>query len=189
MTDKKTMWDSAARAGLVLGCVSIAYMVVSGLLTKYCTQGVAVLLGNITSFVIWGVKFYACIALMRYFLMRFSIENAEADRTDLKMYGRLIALLSALIYSGFTLAYFKFIAPDSFSDAILALQDKPMMTSATLSEMESMIPRMPAISFFSNFIWCYLFGSILTYILVGTIMPDNPFADGSGTEDENKTNE
>ena len=45
--------------------------------------------------------------------------------------------------------------------------------------MEQMQGKMPVISFFSNFIWCFLYGSILSSILSSRIGRDiDPFTGG-----------
>ena len=38
--------------------------------------------------------------------------------------------------------------------------------------------KMPVIAFFSNFIYCFLFGTILSAILAPNIVKDDPFAGG-----------
>jgi hypothetical protein len=89
----------------------------------------------------------------------------------------LTALLSALLYSGAYLAYTSFIAPDTFDQALDILRDNPMVDSATMSQMEQMMPKMPTIGFFMNLIWCWLFGTVLAAIFSRNIPPQNPFAD------------
>ena len=89
----------------------------------------------------------------------------------------ITALLSAMLYSAFYLAYVSFIAPDTFSQALDILADNPMMDSNSMSAVEEMIPRMPTISFFGNLIYCWLFGTILSAIFSASIRPQNPFTD------------
>ncbi len=171
---KNSMLEQAGKAGLVLGGVSIAYMLLTMLTGKAAENGPAILLG-LVNILLWVAKFLGCIYLMRFFILRFAANAPEADNSRAFRFGTLTALLSALIYSAFYLAYVSFIAPDTFEEALSALTDNPMLDSNTLTAVEDMIPRMPTISFFVNLIWCWLFGTILAAIFSRNISSKNPF--------------
>lgn len=173
---KNSMLEQAGKAGLVLGGVSIAYMLLTMLTGKAAENGPAILLG-LVNILLWVAKFLGCIYLMRFFILRFAANDPEADNSRAFRFGTLTALLSALIYSAFYLAYVSFIAPDTFEEALSALTDNPMLDSNTLTAVEDMIPRMPTISFFVNLIWCWLFGTILAAIFSRNISSSNPFID------------
>ena len=116
---------------------------------------------------------------MRWFMKRFAGRFEDVTRRDVNRYGNAVALTSALIYSAFVLAWSKFIDPDMFSRAfeIAAEQYSSFMDSNTMDMMEQMKGKMPVIAFFSNFIYCYLFGAILSSILAPGIGKDsNPFS-------------
>ncbi len=177
MTEKKNiMWESAGKAGLVLGGVSIVYLLLTMLLGKVAENGSAILMGLVNG-LLWLAKFIACIYLMRLFMRKFAAAEPEADRNRVFRFGMITALLSAMLYSAFYLAYVSFIAPDTFSQALDILADNPMMDSNSMSAVEEMIPRMPTISFFGNLIYCWLFGTILSAIFSASIRPQNPFTD------------
>ena len=177
MTEKKNiMWESAGKAGLVLGGVSIVYLLLTMLLGKVAENGSAILMGLVNG-LLWLAKFIACIYLMRLFMRKFAAAEPEADRNRVFRFGMITALLSAMLYSAFYLAYVSFIAPDTFSQALDILADNPMMDSNSMSAVEEMIPRMPTISFFGNVIYCWLFGTILSAIFSASIRPQNPFTD------------
>ena len=42
--------------------------------------------------------------------------------------------------------------------------------------MEEMIPKLPTMTFFLNFFWCWLFGTVLSAIFSRNIPSSNPFA-------------
>ena len=172
---KNLLWESAGKAGLVLGGVSIAYMLCSMLTGKVAENGYAFLM-TVVNLLLWLAKFAGCIYLMRWFMLRFSQADPEADNARVFRFGTLTALLSALLYAGGYLAYTTFIAPDSFDQAMETLRDNPMIDANTMSQMEEMIPRMPTFSFFFNLIYCWLFGTVLSAIFSRNIPPQNPFA-------------
>lgn len=176
MNEKNSVWESAGKAGLVLGGVSIAYMFLTMLTGKLAQNGPAFLLG-IVSVLLWIAKFGGCIYLMRFFMLRFSHENPGADNARVFRFGMLTALLSALLYSAFYLAYTSFIAPDMFESALDVMRDNPLMDDSMMAQMEEMMPKMPTYMFFFNLIYCYLFGTILAAIFSRNIPPKNPFVD------------
>ena len=52
-----------------------------------------------------------------------------------------------------------------------------MFDSNTLSVMEETLQNLPAITFVSNLIYCFLYGTILSAILSRSIPQPDPFAD------------
>ena len=172
---KINIWERAGKAGLVLGGVSIAYMLITMLTGKLIQNGSATFLLGLLNILLWIAKFVGCILLMRFFIMRFAMKDPTVDNSRAFRFGTLTALLSALLYSAFYLAYVSFIQPDIFEEALSALTDNPMIDSNTMSAVEEMIPRMPTMSFFFNLIWCWLFGTILAAIFSRNISSKNPF--------------
>ena len=173
---KNIIWESAGKAGLVLGGVSIVYMLCVMLTGKVAENGPVVLM-SVVNVLLWMLKFAACIYLMRFFMLRFSQADQSADNGRVFRFGTLTALLSALLYSAFYMAYVSFIAPDTFSQALEVLQDNPFLDSNSMSAIEEMMPKMPTISFFANLVWCWLFGTVLAAIFSRSIPPQNPFTD------------
>lgn len=173
---KNNIWEQAGKAGLVLGGISIAYMLLTMLTGKVAENGPTVLMG-LVNFLLWAAKLGACIYLMRFFILRFAMRDPSVDSSRAFRFGTLTALLSALLYSAFYLAYVSFIAPDTFEQALSIFEDNPMMDSNSMAAIEEMIPRMPTISFFVNLVWCWLFGTVLSAIFSRNVSSKNPFID------------
>jgi hypothetical protein len=171
------MWEHAGKAGLVLGGVSILYMLITMLTGKAAEAGTAVFLMGMVNILLWIVKLGACIFLMRFFILRFAMKDPSVDNNRAFRFGMLTALLSALLYSAFHLAYVSFIAPDTFESALEAVQDNPMLDANSMAAIEEMMPKMPTISFFVNLIWCWLFGTVLAAIFSRSVSSKNPFID------------
>ena len=178
---RKDFWDGAGKAGLVLGLVSIVYMLIEQLLLQDAAEKLGTAPATLVTFLLWTAKFVGCILLMRWFMRRFANTHDGVTRRDASRYGSAIALTSALIYSAFVLAWSKFIDPEMFTRAFeqAAEQYSVFLDSNTMEMMEQMQGQMPVIAFFSNFIWCFLYGSILSSILSSRIGRDvDPFAGG-----------
>ncbi len=176
MVERHSIWDSAAKAGLVLGGICVLYLALTSL-TGLAISGNAALAAviGIVNVLLWAAKFFGCIFLLRFFMLRWSVRNPDADNSDVFRFGRVTSLLSALVYSGCYLAYVSFINPGIFSEAMELLTGNPMMDSAALEAMENMVPMMPTYAFFGNLIYCWLFGTILSAIYSRNIPPKNPF--------------
>ena len=174
--DSKILWSEASKTGLVLGGVSILYTLISSMMggaESGLVAGVLFALGTL----LWIIKFAACLFLMRFFMLRFSQADPTADNNRVFKFGMLTALLSALLYSAFYLAYTSFIAPDTFDTALEILRDNPYIDSNSMEQVEEMIPRMPTIAFFMNLVYCWLFGTVLAAIYSRNIPSQNPFND------------
>ena len=183
MIEKKTLWNDAGRAGLILGGVCVAYMLCNFLLGKVGGDNkIVMVLASLVSFLLWAVKFGACLFLMRFFMKKFASENPEVTNSETFRFGCAVAVLSALIYSAAYMAYVMFIAPDTFSQAIEVMADNPMITSEMMELMEQIIPKMPTMTFFLNFFYCWMFGNVLSAIYSRNIPSTNPFKNNTTDE-------
>ena len=179
---KKDFWDGAGKAGIVLGAVPILYMLIEQLLMQNAAEKLGAIPSSLIAFLLWLAKFVGCILLMRWFMRRFAGRYPGVTHKDASRYGTAIALTSALIYSAFYLAWAKFIDPEMFSRAIetAAQQYSSMLDSNTMEMMEQMEGSLPVIGFFSNLIYCFLFGTVLSAILSRNIgKDDDPFTSGN----------
>ena len=96
---RKDLWDGAGKAGLVLGLVSSAYVLISMLLTKLSGSTGMALVSTLLSFRLWALKFGGCIYLMKLFMTRFAAAHPGCDNSDTFRFGMVTAFLSALIFS------------------------------------------------------------------------------------------
>jgi len=173
---RKDLWDGAGKAGLVLGLVSIAYVVLTQLLSKLNGSVGMNFLVILVSFLLWIAKFGGCIYLMKFFMKRFADAHPGVDNSDTFRFGMVTALLSALIFSAFDMAYLTWISPDALSESMDAVKEAygSMLTSESLEMMDNI--NLGHVTFFANLIYCFLFGTVLSAILSRNIPSRNPFA-------------
>lgn len=174
--ERNNLWNDAGKAGLVVAAVAIVFFLISALLSRI--DGAKFLISAL-SFLLWAGKVALCIWLMIKFLRRFAEENGK-DRSRTFRFGMMIALLSALVYAGFYLAYVTLIDPNMFADSFdkLAQAYSGFMTSEQIDQMMNMESSLPTITFFVNLIWCWLFGTIVSAIASSNICgQSNPFED------------
>lgn len=175
-SSKRSFWDEAGKAGFVLGIISCAYMFLSQLLTKEGTDSTMVaLLISLANILLWAAKFGGCIYLMKVFMMRYAAGRSEVTHSDTFRFGMAVALLSALIYAAFYYAYITFIAPDAIEQAMAMVKESysSMMTAEAMDAMDQI--NFGTLSFFSNLVYCFLFGTVVSAIFSRSIPSDNPF--------------
>lgn len=173
---QKNMWNGAGKAGLALGGLSSVYL----FLTQFLgTVEMNAILNMLLTLVLWAVKFGGCIWLMTFFMKKFSYENKEADNSMTFRFGMITAFLSALVYAAVSFANVAFISADMFTEQMDMLmgQMAPMLDSNTMSEMNKTMEKLPQITFFSNLIYCSIYGTILSAILSRNIPSRDPFAE------------
>ena len=161
---KHNTWNMAGTAGLVLGAVSTAYMFA----TQYLgTAEISAILVSILTLVFWGLKFGGCIWIMTFFMKRFALQNPDADNKTIFRMGALTALLSALVFAGASLANVTLISADLFNEQYQTLlqQMAPALDSNSMNSIDKVIDKMPYITFFSNLIYCSVYGTVLSSIL------------------------
>ena len=170
---RKDMWNTAAKAGLVLGLVSAAYMYLTQLIA-----GTSGFMMTLLSFLLWAGKFGGCIWLMSFFMKRHAAAHPEVDNKGSFNLGMATALLSALVYSAAAFANVAFISGDAIAEQVnLTMQQMgSMMDSNSIALMETYMEKLPQITFFSNLIYCFVFGTVLSYILSRNIPSRDPFA-------------
>ena len=168
------MWNTAAKAGLVLGLIPTAYMFIT-----MWIAGNPGFLGTVLSMILWIAKFVGCIWVMRFFMKQYAAAHPEIENKDTFNFGMATALLSALVYSAAAFANAAFISGDAIAEQInLSLQQmSSMMDSNSMAMMDSFIQKLPQITFFSNLIYCTAFGTVLSFILSRNIPSRDPFAD------------
>ena len=175
------LWNRAAAAGVALGAVSSAYLFItqylSGLGTSIWISGL--------NLVLWGVKLLLCVWLMMHFMKRLTADYEDADNAATFRFGMITALCSALIFSAVTLANVLVINPDLIHQQIEAALKiyGSSLDSNSLNALDTVESIMPQVMFFSNLVYCFLYGTVLSAILSRSIPPQDPFARRYGGPD------
>ncbi|MBR1405410.1 MAG: DUF4199 domain-containing protein [Bacteroidales bacterium] len=166
------LWNEASRTGLVLGGICILYT----LLTSWMATGSGGLVGGLLfalQTLLWIVKFAACLFLMRFFLLRLCLQYEGVTNQTVFGYGVRIALLSALVYSAYVLADALLMDPQQLESVFdAATGSLPMaMDANTQAVLEQFKQNYPQYMFFGNFIYCFLFGVVLSRLYSRELPP------------------
>ena len=173
-TINQETWHAAGTAGLILGEISSAYLFSGQLIAGNLAP--ATLWQQALSMVLWCIKFSLCIWTMKFFMTKFAQENKITDKKQVFKMGVAAALLSSLVYCGFYLANMLYISAD-FYDQVIGMTIQEMsgsLDSNSKDAIEKLLPMLPQIIFVSNFIYCFLFGTVLSAILSGRAIAQDP---------------
>ena len=169
-----TAWNEAAKAGLLFGAISAAYVGISELLTLI---GSPVLQGFLKT-VFWAGKLGLCIWLMVFLMKKFAGKYSGVTNGDTFRFGARTALLSALIVAAAYTVILIFTPQETLDQTFdtITAQMAGKLDSNSLQMMDSIKENMPLLTFFSQLIYCFTFGLILSLIVSRSIPPRNPFA-------------
>lgn len=161
--NKAEFWNFASLAGLCIGAIPVVH----GLINKTLIGVDNIVVGNLVAIILWTVKFLAGIYLTKFFMDRYRTKVSDASYKTLSRFGMVTGICAALIYSGFNLADMLVISPEFYEEAFnqTYASVSSLLDSNTMSAMEKSMGQLPVITFFSNLIYCSLYG-----VLLGTIL-------------------
>lgn len=178
----KAIVNNASICGFLLGGVSIAYTILVQVLSGI-QPGI---LHSMITMVLWLAKFTGCIYILRFFMKKLTVEYSNVENSHTFRQGLLSALFSALLVSAYSFADLAYIRPDMLGEQIDLIYQmySNMLDSNSMQALENIMPKMPMVSFFSNLIYCFLYGTILSAILSKNIPSRDPFADIKSESDD-----
>ncbi|MGN1232571.1 MAG: DUF4199 domain-containing protein [Candidatus Cryptobacteroides sp.] len=187
--DRRTMWNEGAGYGMILGVVSGVFIFLNMGTAALAENGGAGLkmLAVALNAGLWLVKFLACLWLMRFFMLKFVAGHKGADNRQSFRLGVIVAMTSAVVYSGINLLNICVISPGTVEEAIKTMMDSfssmPGFSDSDMASIERSMGMYPQIAFFSNLIYCFIYGAIVAKIFSTGIPPRDIFA-GEDNEPE-----
>jgi hypothetical protein len=180
-TTKKIFWNYAGTAGLMLGMISSANMFIGQYLS---TLELSKTMITLTGGLLWCAETAGCICLMYFYMKKFALEFPSEERKTVHHLGVTVAFFSALLYSAMTFANIAYFSADYFSSAYQELLQaaSPSLDSNSRALMTRFMENLPQIAFFSNLIYCFIFGTVLSFILSRNIPSRNPFENNTSDE-------
>lgn len=178
---RSNRWNEAARYGLIFGAISAAYLYLGHLQSAL---GVSGTFGSVLGFVLWAVKFVVCIKLMRYAMGKFCIDNPSAARADIFKLGMLIAFMSALVYSIVTVADMLYVFPEYYHAVYSVVLEEyaKVLPAQQIEEFKEILVDAPKFAFFGNLVYCFLYGTVLSFILSRNL-PSNDISQNYKSEE------
>ena len=178
--DSKTLWNEAGRVGLVFGGFSSLCLVLkeaAGLTdTVFLVQAAAIIL--------WAVEFFGCILLMKKYMLDLRDKYEGVTLLDTYHFGRRVALLSGLILAAVDAVLIMKLPQDTVADVMneLTASVTAKMGAGYEGQVAQVIDRLPVYVFFGQWIYCFLYGSLLSGIMSRYIFLQRSFREGEDNE-------
>jgi len=157
--DNNTIWNEAAKAGAWLGAVSIGCL----LLKEGAVLSGSSFLIQAATIILWAVEFFGCILLMKKLMldMRDRYEGVKIEHTY--TLGQRAALLSGLLLASAQALIIMLMPPEAIDEMLS--QFTGSLTAAQKESVEGMMDSLPLITFIFQWLYCYLYGTVLSSIL------------------------
>ena len=182
------IWNEAARTGLVFGGFSSLCLV----LKEASALTGSTFLVQLAAIVLWAVEFFGCILLMKHCFLRLRKRYAGVGYQEMVRYGRRIALLSGLILAAVDAFIIMKLPQETISEVMgsIATDLSTTLGSQAREQIDRMTDKLPVYTFFGQWIYCFLYGTLLSTILARYLFtrdfffPDGPQEDNTEQPDE-----
>lgn len=159
--DNTTIWNESAKAGVLFGAVSVACLALKELAG---ISGINFLVQAAT-IILWAVEFFGCIWLMKEIMLRFKDKYENVKIEDTYKLGRRAALLSGLILSSAEALLIMKMPPESMDQVVDQITASMNLLASEKDTLDSMIGKLPLYTFFFQWLYCFLYGSVLSSIM------------------------
>ncbi|MBR5255984.1 MAG: hypothetical protein IKV62_04320 [Bacteroidales bacterium] len=185
--DNKSLWNEAGRVGFVFGGFSALCLLLreGAALTKssFLIQAAAIIL--------WAVEFFGCILLMKKYMLDLRDKFDGVTVIDTYRFGRRVALLSGMILAAVT-AILVMNTPEETIASLIEQVNTSFASLGSISDDEKarLGDKLPLYTFIGRWIYCFLYGSLLSSIMSRYIFAQDMFRqDGGNQEDDNVDNQ
>ncbi|MBR4735136.1 MAG: hypothetical protein IK052_03510 [Bacteroidales bacterium] len=178
--DNTTIWNEASKAGLLFGAVSVGCLVLKELAAlsgiNFLVQAAAVIL--------WAVEFFGCILIMKNVMLRFRDKYDGVKMEDTYKLGRRAAMLSGLILASAQAFIIMKMPAETIDTMVDQLSSNMQILSTDRDAVEGAIDKLPLLTFIFQWLYCYLYGSILASIMSRYIFLQKLFGGFPPKEDD-----
>ena len=185
--DNKTLWNEAGRVGFVFGGFSSLCLVLkeASALTgsNFLVQAAAVIL--------WAVEFFGCILLMKKYMLDLRDKFDDVTMVDAYRFGRRVALLSGLILAAVDAVIIMKMPQDTVESVISELNTvvSGKLGAGFEGEVGKFVDKLPLYTFLGQWLYCFLYGSLLSAIMSRYIFLQGPFFQDPDGGDDNIDNQ
>ena len=183
--DNKTLWNEAGRVGFVFGGFSSLCL----LLKEGAALTGSDFLVQAAAIILWAVEFFGCILLMKKYMLDLRDKFDDVTMVDTYKFGRRVGILSGLIFAAAN-AILVMNTPQETMTSLVSQLSASLSSFGSLSEDEvgRLVDKLPLYTFIFQWIYCFLYGSVLSAIMSRYIFARDIFQqDGGNREDENDT--
>ena len=181
--DNKTLWNEAGRVGFVFGGFSSLCLLLK--------EGAALTGSNFlvtaAAVILWAVEFFGCILLMKKYMLDLRDKYDGASIEDVYHFGRRVALLSGLILAAVDAFITMKLPPETVENVVSELSTavSSQFGSGYVGEVGRFVDTLPLYTFIGQWLYCFLYGSLLSAIMSRYIFMQNLFQGGGDNGDGN----
>ncbi|MBR6184497.1 MAG: hypothetical protein IKQ76_08030 [Bacteroidales bacterium] len=159
--DNTAVWNEAGKGALYLGGLSVLCLS----LKEVSALSGSNFLITAASIILWVVEFFGCILLMKRFMLDFRDKYEGVQMADTARLGRRMALLSGLLLASAQALFIMQMPQEEVNALVDQLSSAMSMGASEREAMDGVIPRLPVLTFVFQWLYCYLYGTVLASIL------------------------
>lgn len=185
--DNNAVWNEAGKGALYLGGLSVLCLS----LKEVSTLSGSDFLITAAAVILWVVEFYGCILLMKRLLLDFRDKYEDVKMADTARLGRRMGLLSGLLLASAQVLFILQMPQEEMTALVDQMASTMPLAASEREAMEGMLDKLPVLTFIFQWLYCYLYGSVLASILSRYIFMQEVFGTRyrSDDEDEDKPDE
>ena len=178
--DSKTLWNEAGRVGFVFGGFSSLCL----LLKEGAALTGSTFLVQAAAIILWAVEFFGCILLMKKYMLDLRDKFDDVTAVDTYRFGRRVGLLSGLILAAVDAVLIMKMPQDTVADVISELNTAvtAKLGAGYEGEVGRVVDRLPLYTFIFQWLYCFLYGSLLSAIMSRYIFMQDIFRGGDGED-------
>ena len=185
--DNKTLWNEAGRVGFVFGGFSSLCLV----LQEGAALTGSTFLVQAAAIILWAVEFFGCILLMKKYMLDLRDKFDDVTMVDAYRFGRRVALLSGLILAAVDAVIIMKMPQDTVESVISELNTavSGKLGAGFEGEVGKFVDKLPLYTFLGQWLYCFLYGSLLSAIMSRYIFLQGPFFQDPDGGDDNIDNQ
>jgi len=159
--DNNTLWNEAAKAGAFLGGTSVGCLALKELAGMSGNN----FLITAAAIILWAVEFFGCILIMKNVMLALKDRYEGVKMEDTYKLGRRAALLSGLLLASAQTLFILKMPEADMNDFVNQLSTALPMGASDREAMEGMMDKLPVVTFITQWIYCFLYGTVLSSVM------------------------
>jgi hypothetical protein len=183
--DNNAVWNEAGKGALYLGGLSVLCL---SLKEVSALSGSSFLI-TAAAVILWVVEFFGCILLMKRSLLDFRDKYEDVKMADTARLGRRMALLSGLLLASAQALFIMQMPQEDMNALVDQLSGAMSMGASEREAMDGVLTRLPVFTFVFQWLYCFLYGTVLSSILSRYIFMQEVLGFRPKDQDENTPDE
>ena len=178
--DNNAVWNEAGKGALFLGGLSVLCLS----LKEVSALSGSNFLMTAASVILWVVEFFGCILLMKRSMLDFRDKYEGVKMADTARLGRRMALLSGLLLASAQALFIMQMPQEDMNALVDQLSTAMSMGAAEREAVDGMLDKLPVYTFLFQWLYCFLYGTVLSSILSRYIFMQEVFGTRYRSTDE-----